>query len=112
MKVAPIAFAAAALVSLQTLSEAATFQSVSGTGFVTETALLVNSYLTPKTPAGSSIASYSMLSTAAGFPNGHDQLRRPRHGFHLSLGISGLLQQSFYGRDGDCHGVVVQFRRG
>ena len=42
MKVAPIAFAAAALVSLQTLSEAATFQSVSGTGFVTETALLVN----------------------------------------------------------------------
>jgi PEP-CTERM motif len=69
MKFAPIAVAASALLSLHTLSEAATFQSVSGTGFTTETTSLVSSYLTPLAPAGSSDASYSVLSTATGFLN-------------------------------------------
>jgi PEP-CTERM motif len=69
MKFAPIAIAAAAFVSLHTLSEAATFQSVSGTGFTTETASLANSYLAPVAPAGSSVTSYSVLSTATGFSN-------------------------------------------
>jgi len=67
MKFAPIAVAAAALLSLLTPSEAATFQSVSGTGFTTETASVTNLYMTPLAPAGSSVASYSVLSTAAGF---------------------------------------------
>jgi PEP-CTERM motif len=67
MKFAPIAVAAAALLSLHTLAEAETFQSVSGTGFTTETTSLANSYLTPLAPAGSSVTSYSVLSTAPGF---------------------------------------------
>jgi hypothetical protein len=67
MKLSQIAIAAAALLSLHSLSEAATFQSVSGTGFTTETASLANSYLTPLAPAGSSVTSYSVLSTATGF---------------------------------------------
>ena len=67
MKFAPIAVAAAALLSLQTPSEAATFQSVSGTGCTTETASVTNLYTTPLAPAGSSVVSYSVLSTAAGF---------------------------------------------
>jgi len=69
VKLARIAVAAAALVSLYPLSEAATFQSIWGTGFTTETASVVNSHLTPVAPAGSSIASYSVLSTAADFAN-------------------------------------------
>jgi PEP-CTERM motif len=69
MKFAQIAIAASALVSAHALSEAATFQSVSGTGFTTETASLANSYLTPLAPAGSSVASYSVLSPATGFSN-------------------------------------------
>jgi PEP-CTERM motif len=67
MKFAPIAIAASALLSLHAVSEAATFQSLSGTGFTTETASLAGSYLTPLAPAGSSDASYSVLSTASGF---------------------------------------------
>jgi hypothetical protein len=67
MKFAPVAIAASALLSLHALSEAATFQSLSGTGFTTETASLAGSYLTPLAPAGSSDASYSVLSTASGF---------------------------------------------
>ena len=67
MKFAPIVAAAAALVSLHTVSEAATFQSVSGTGFTTETTSVVNAFTTPLPPAGSTVASYSVLSTAPGF---------------------------------------------
>lgn len=69
MKFAPIAIAASTLLSLHALSEAQTFQSLSGTGFTTETVSLANSYLTPLAPAGSSVASYSVLSTATGFSN-------------------------------------------
>jgi PEP-CTERM motif len=69
MKFAPIAIAAAALLSVHAVSEAATFQSLSGTGFTTETASLAGSYLTPLAPAGSSDASYSVLSIASGFSN-------------------------------------------
>ena len=69
MKFAPIAVAASALLSLHSASEAATFQAVSGTGFTTETVSLVTSYLTPVALAGSSITSYSVLSTATGFSN-------------------------------------------
>ncbi len=67
--IAMAAVAASALLSLPHRSEAATFQSVSGTGFTTENATLVGSYLTPAAPAGSSITSYSVVSTAAGFSN-------------------------------------------
>ncbi|HEY5321583.1 MAG TPA: PEP-CTERM sorting domain-containing protein [Caldimonas sp.] len=67
MKFASIAVAAAALLSLPALSNAETFQSVSGTGFTTETTSLPNAYLTPVPPAGSTVASYSVLSTLAGF---------------------------------------------
>jgi hypothetical protein len=69
MKFAPIAIAASTLLSLHALSEAQTFQSLSGTGFTAETVSLANSYLTPLAPAGSSVASYSVLSTATGFSN-------------------------------------------
>jgi len=66
MKFASIVVAAAALLSLHTLSRAETFESVSGTGFTTETTSLPNSYLAPLAPAGSSVTSFSVLSTAAG----------------------------------------------
>ncbi len=67
MKFASITLAAAALVSWHLPSEAATFQALSGTGFTTETTSVESSYLTPLAPAGSSVASYSVLSTASGF---------------------------------------------
>ena len=69
MKLAPIACAAAALLALHAPSWADTFQSVSGTGFTTETTSVINSFLTPQAPAGSTVASYSVLSTANGFSN-------------------------------------------
>lgn len=69
MKFASIALAATALVALQFPAQAATFQALSGTGFTTETTSVVNSYLTPTAPAGSSVSSYSVLSTASGFAN-------------------------------------------
>jgi hypothetical protein len=67
MKFASIALAAAALLSLHTLSKAETFEAVSGTGFTTETTSLVNAYLEPLPPAGSTVTTYSVLSTLPGF---------------------------------------------
>ena len=93
MKFAPIAVAAAALLSLQTPSEAATFQSVSGTGFTTETTSVTNLYTTPLAPAGSSVVSYSVLSTAAWLSeHGDDQLCRAGHVVHVPVGLSGFVQ--------------------
>jgi hypothetical protein len=68
MKLAPIAIVSAALVGLNTPSWAATFEAVPGLGATTEFTTVVNSFLTPVATAGSSVASYSVLSTAAGFP--------------------------------------------
>ena len=67
MKFASIAVATAALLSLHPLANAETFESVSGTGFTTETTSLPNAYLAPLPPVGSTVASYSVLSTLAGF---------------------------------------------
>ena len=67
MKLAPIALIAAALLALNTPSQATTFASASGPGFTTETTSVVNSFLTPLAPPGSSVANYSVLSTAPGF---------------------------------------------
>ena len=55
MKFASIALAAAALLSLHTLSNAQTFEAVSGTGFTTQTTSLPNSYLAPLPPAGATV---------------------------------------------------------
>ena len=67
MKFAPIAIAAAALVALPTLSSAETFEHFSAPGFVTETTSVVDSYLMPVAPVGSTVASYSVLSPSSGF---------------------------------------------
>lgn len=69
MKFAPFAIAAVALFSLPTISSAETFQNLSAPGFTTETASVVDSYLMPLAPAGSTVASFSVLSPAAGFSN-------------------------------------------
>ncbi len=58
---------AAALVGLHAAASAATYGALTGTGFTTETGSSVNQYLMPIAPAGSSISSFSVLSTAAGF---------------------------------------------
>jgi len=67
MKLAPIAIISAALVGLNTPSRAVTFEAIPGLGAPTEMTTAVNSYLTPVATAGSLVASYSVLSTAAGF---------------------------------------------
>ena len=66
MKFAPIAVAAAALLSLHTLAEAATFPVGLGHGLHDGDHVAGEPpTLTPLAPAGSSVASYSVLSTAA-----------------------------------------------
>ena len=67
MKLAPIAIMAAALVAVNTPSWGANFGAVSAPGFTTEAKMVLNSFLTPVATSGSSVASYSVLSTAAGF---------------------------------------------
>jgi len=67
MKLAPIAIMAAALAASNTQSWGATFGPVSAPGFTTEVVTVLNSFLTPVATSGSSVASYSVLSTAAGF---------------------------------------------
>ena len=67
MKFAPIALMSAALVALSTPSWGAIFEAAAGPGFTTEFITVSGSYLTPMATAGSSVASYSVLSTAAGF---------------------------------------------
>ena len=63
------AAAAVALIALQGVASAATYTSFSSgaTGFTTETTSVLNQYLMPLAPAGSTVASYSVLSTMAGF---------------------------------------------
>lgn len=58
---------AAVLVALHGAASADTFSAVSGTGFTTETTSALNQYLMPLAPAGSTVSSYSVLSTANGF---------------------------------------------
>lgn len=58
---------AVALAGLHAAASADTFSAVSGTGFTTETTSVFNQYLAPMAPAGSSVSSFSVLSTAAGF---------------------------------------------
>src|SRR4051812_33030879 len=67
MKLAPTAIMAAALAALSTPSWGATFEAVPGLGATTEFTTVLNSFLTPVATSGSSVASYSVLSTAAGF---------------------------------------------
>lgn len=67
MKTLRIAAVATTLAVLNATASAATFIALSSPGFTTETATVVNSYLAPIAPAGSTVASYSVLSTDAGF---------------------------------------------
>lgn len=67
MKILHAAGIAAALIGLQGVASASTFQALSGTGFTTETTSVANQYLMPLAPAGSTVTSFSVLSTASGF---------------------------------------------
>ena len=60
---------AAALVALQGVAFADTYSSFSSgaSGFTTETESVVNAFLKPMAPAGSTVSSYSVLSTASGY---------------------------------------------
>ena len=93
MKFAPIALAAAALLALHIPAEATIFQSISGTGFTTETTSVVNLYLLPAATAGSSVASYSVLITVSGFSNiGTINFATPVNIVHVPVGFARLLQ--------------------
>jgi hypothetical protein len=61
------AAAAAVFAGLSSPAFAESFSALSAPGFTTETTSLVDQYLMPEAPAGSTITSYSVLSTAAGF---------------------------------------------
>ncbi len=70
MKFSPLAFAAAAFLALPAIAQADSFAALSSsnsTGFTTETSTIGNQYLMPIPPAGSTISSYSVLSTNPGF---------------------------------------------
>ena len=84
---------AAALIALQGAASAATFSSVAGTGFTTETSSVTNSFLMPAAPAGSTVTSYSVLSTMAGFSStGVISLRRAGNLVHVPVGLARLVQ--------------------
>lgn len=67
MRILGIATIAAPLALVGVGASASTFIALSSPGFTTETTTVVNSYLTPIAPPGSTVASYSVLSTQAGF---------------------------------------------
>lgn len=58
---------AATLIGLQGVASANTFEALSGTGFITETTSVVNKYLKPLAPVGSTVGSFSVLSILSGF---------------------------------------------
>jgi hypothetical protein len=67
MRSIPIVAALLALAGVQTTVWGADFSSLSGSSFTTEMTSVADQYLMPEAPAGSTVSSYSVLSTADGF---------------------------------------------
>lgn len=69
MTISKIAYAAAAVAvaCLHGAASAQTFVALAAPGFTTETTSVVNQFLMPSAPAGSTVTSFSVLSTSSGF---------------------------------------------
>jgi hypothetical protein len=67
MKLSKLSAAAIVLAGFSGAACAQSFVAFAGSGFTTETTTVPFSYLTPIGPAGSTVTSYSVLSTAPGF---------------------------------------------